>query len=190
MIDIYSRYIVGAHVHASESGELAVQMMRETFGIHGTPQVVHADRGTSMTSKTVAALLSDLEVTKSHSRPRVSNDNPFSEAWFKTLKFAPVFPERFASVGEARAFMADFVDGYNHTHRHTGIGLNTPADVHYGLAAGKALQRSGTLAAARARNPERFATTTDPKILALPGTTWINKPAEKSEQETDESLAA
>lgn len=179
MIDIFSRYIVGAHVHASESGKLAVEMMKEIFGIHGTPEVVHADRGTSMTSKTVAALLSDLEVTKSHSRPRVSNDNPFSEAWFKTLKFAPVFPERFGSVGEARAFMASFVDGYNHTHRHTGIGLNTPADVHYGLAAGKALLRSATLAAAHARNPERFSTTADPKILTLPGTTWINKPEKK-----------
>jgi len=190
MIDIYSRYIVGAHVHASESGELAVQMMKEIFGIHGTPHVVHADRGTSMTSKTVAALLSDLEVTKSHSRPRVSNDNPFSEAWFKTLKFAPVFPERFASVGEARAFMAMFVDGYNHCHRHTGIGLNTPADVHYGLAAANAIERSATLTAARTQHPERFSTTTDPKILALPGATWINKPAEKAEEETDQKLAA
>lgn len=102
MIDIYSRYIVGAHVHASESGELAVEMMKVIFGIHGTPEVVHADRGTSMTSKTVTALLSDLEVTKSHSRPRVSNDNPFSEAWFKTLKFAPAFPQRFGTVGEGR----------------------------------------------------------------------------------------
>jgi transposase InsO family protein len=92
MIDTYSRYIIGAHVHACESGELAVEMMKEIFGIHGTPEVVHADRGTSMTSKTVAALLSDLEVTKSPSRPRVSNDNPFSEAWFKTLKFAPRVP--------------------------------------------------------------------------------------------------
>ena len=190
MIDIYSRYIVGAHVHASESGELAVEMMKEIFGIHGTPHVVHADRGTSMTSKTVATLLSDLEVTKSHSRPRVSNDNPFSEAWFKTLKFAPVFPERFGSVGEARAFMAVFVEGYNHTHRHTGIGLNTPADVHYGLAAGKAIDRSATLAAARAQNPERFSTTADPKILALPGTTWINKPAEQLAEETETKLAA
>lgn len=190
MIDIYSRYIVGAHVHASESGELAVEMMKEIFGIHGTPEVVHADRGTSMTSKTVAALLSDLEVTKSHSRPRVSNDNPFSESWFKTLKFAPVFPERFGSVGEARAYMATFVDGYNHNHRHTGIGLNTPADVHYGLAAGKAIERSATLAAARARNPERFSTSADPKILALPSTTWINKPAEKTDKETDTKLAA
>ena len=178
MIDIFSRYIVGAHVHSSESGVLAVEMM------------VHADRGTSMTSKTVAALLSDLEVTKSHSRPRVSNDNPFSEAWFKTLKFAPVFPERFASLGDARAFMAAFVDDYNHLHRHTGIGLNTPADVHYGLAAAKAAERSVTLSAARALNPERFSTSTDPKILALPGSAWINKPAEMLEGEDHVKLAA
>jgi putative transposase len=190
MIDIFSRYIVGAHVHASESGELAVEMMKEIFAIHGTPHVVHADRGTSMTSKTVAALLSDLEVTKSHSRPRVSNDNPFSEGFFKTLKFAPVFPERFNSVGEARAFMADFVENYNHAHRHTGIGLNTPADVHYGLAAGKAIERSATLAAARAQNPERFSTTQDPKILTLHDTVWINKPAEQDEVQPAVKLAA
>lgn len=187
MIDIFSRYIVGAHVHTCEAGVLAVEMMKEIFGIHGTPQVVHADRGTSMTSKTVAALLSDLEVTKSHSRPRVSNDNPYSEAWFKTLKFAPVFPERFGSIGDARAFIADFIDDYNHTHRHTGIGLNTPADVHYGLAAAKAGERAATLAAARARNPERFGSTTDPKILALPTDAWINNP---TAQKKDQKLAA
>lgn len=110
MLDIHSRFIVGAHVHASESGMLAVEMMKEIFGIHGVPQVVHADRGTSMTSKTVAALLSDLEVTRSHSRPRVSNDNPYSESPFKTLKYGPLFPERFGSLGEARVFMSDFVD--------------------------------------------------------------------------------
>lgn len=181
MIDIFSRYIVGAHVHASESGVLAVEMMEEIFGIHGAPQVVHADRGTSMTSKTVAALLSDLEVTKSHSRPRVSNDNPYSEAWFKTLKFSPVFPERFGSVGEARTFMGEFVDGYNHTHRHTGIGLNSPADVHYGLAVAKAAERSVTLASARARTPERFSSGLDPKILTVPVSAWINNPAERTE---------
>ena len=181
MIDIYSRYIVGAYVHAHESGELAVEMMKEIFGIHGIPQIVHADRGTSMTSKTVATLLSDLEVTKSHSRPRVSNDNPYSEAWFKSLKFAPVFPERFGSLHDARAFMDSFVDGYNHTHCHTGIGLNTPADVHYGLAAGKALERAKTLAAARTKTPERFTTNNDPKILTIPDTAWINKPAEKAD---------
>lgn len=181
MIDIYSRYIVGAYVHAHESGELAVEMMKEIFGIHGVPQVIHADRGTSMTSKTVAALLSDLEVTRSHSRPRVSNDNPYSEAWFKSLKYAPVFPERFGSLPDARTFMDSFVEGYNHAHCHTGIGLNTPADVHYGLAANKALQRAKTLATARAKTPERFTTNNDPKILAIPDTAWINKPAEKKE---------
>ncbi|GAC1477036.1 MAG: hypothetical protein NVS2B15_24060 [Pseudarthrobacter sp.] len=113
MIDIHSRFIVGAHVHATESGALAVEMMKGIFGIHGIPQVVHADRGTSMTSKTVAALLSDLEVTRSHSRPRVSNDNPYSEALFKTLKYGPEFPERFASVHDAGAFISGFVDWYN-----------------------------------------------------------------------------
>jgi putative transposase len=136
-----------------------------------------------MTSKTVAVLLSDLEVTKSHSRPRVSNANPYSEAWFKTLKFAPVFPERFASLGDARRFMNTFVKGYNHSHRHTGIGLNTPADVHHGLAAGKAAERSETLGQARARNPERFSTSLDPKILAAPDAAWINKPTQAQEDE-------
>ena len=180
MIDIYSRYIVGAHVHAGESGPLAVEMMRQIFAIHGVPQVVHADRGTSMTSKTVAALLSDLEVTRSHSRPRVSNDNPYSESWFKTLKFAPAFPERFGSLSDARRFMADFVEGYNHHHHHSGIGLNTPADVHYGLAAAKAADRAVVLTAARNRHPERFATTQDPKILTIPTTAWINQPADNT----------
>jgi putative transposase len=133
MIDIYSRYIVGAHVHHHETGVLAEEMMRQIFGIHGIPTVVHADRGTSMTSKSVATLLDDLGVTRSHSRPSVSNDNPYSESLFKTMKYAPVFPERFGSIGEARAFMDRFVSAYNHEHHHTGIGLHTPADVHYGL---------------------------------------------------------
>ena len=135
MIDIYSRYIVGAHVHHTETAELAVDLMSEVFGVQGVPQVVHADRGTSMTSKSVAALLDDLQVTRSHSRPRVSNDNPFSEAWNKTLKYAPPFPERFTSLPAARVFIAEFVDYYNHSHRHSGIGLHTPGDVHYGPTA-------------------------------------------------------
>ena len=131
MIDIYSRYIVGARVHSAESGPLAVEMMRQVFDLHATPRVVHADRGTSMTSKTVAQLLADLDVTRSHSRPKVSNDNPYSEAWFKTLKYTPTFPDRFGSLPDAQQYMNAFVDGYNHHHRHTGIGLHTPADVHY-----------------------------------------------------------
>ena len=176
MIDIYSRYIVGARVHARECAQLAEEMMKEVFGVHGVPQVVHADRGTSMTSKTVATLLADLEVTRSHSRPKVSNDNPYSEAWFKTLKYAPVFPDRFGSLADARAFLAEFVTWYNHEHHHKGIGLHTPADVHYGLAAAKADDRAHVLAAARALNPQRFTTDRPPKILALPEAAWINKP--------------
>ncbi|MBP2413754.1 transposase InsO family protein [Arthrobacter stackebrandtii] len=112
-VDIHSRFIVGAHVHATETGDLAVEMMKEMFGIHGIPHVLHADRGTSMTSKTVATLLADLEVTQSHSRPRVSNDNPYSESLFKTMKFGPTFPERFASLPDAGAFISEFVDWYN-----------------------------------------------------------------------------
>ena len=154
LIDICSRYIVGCRVHAAESAVIAAEMMIEVFGLHGIPEVVHADRGTAMTSKIVATLLSNLEVTNSHSRPRKSNDNPFSESWFKSLKFAPVFPERFASLADARRFMADFVECYNHTHHHTGIGLNTPADVRHGLAAGKArtARRSSPQPGLRTRN--------------------------------------
>jgi len=186
MIDIYSRMIVGAHVHHTETAELAVDLMTEVFGVQGVPTVVHADRGTSMTSKSVAMLLDDLEVTRSHSRPRVSNDNPFSEAWNKTLKYAPVFPERFTSLQAARAFIDEFVDYYNHDHRHSGIGLHTPADVHYGHADTTQTRRVDTLTAARAQHHTRFTTTTViPKILALPETAWINKP-----QEDDETNAA
>ena len=155
--------------------------MKHVFGIHGIPQVVHADRGSSMTSKPVAALLSDLEVTRSHSRPRVSNDNPYSEAWFKTLKYTHTFPERFGSLPDAQAFMTHFVDDYNHNHRHIGIGLHTPADVHYGLTETKNEQRSQALAAARSANPSRFTTSRDPKILDLPDTAWINPPEQEDQ---------
>ena len=180
MIDIFSRYIVGAKVHPHESGQLAADMMAQVFGLHGTPQVVHADRGASMTSKTVAQFLADLEVTRSYSRPRVSNDNPYSEAWFKTLKYTPTFPDRFGSLTDAQQFMNDFVDGYNHHHRHTGIGLHTPADVHYGHAAAVRAEREATLAAAREQHPERFSTAACPKIINLPETAWINQPAQET----------
>jgi transposase InsO family protein len=184
MIDIYSRYIVGVRVHARESGPLAEDMMREVFDVHGVPHVVHADRGTSMTSKSVAELLEDLNVTRSHSRPRVSNDNAYSEAWFKTLKYAPVFPERFASLQHARVFMAEFVAWYNEAHRHCGIGLHTPAEVHHGRAQAVRAAREQTLAAARAAHPERFTTNRVlPKILDLPDTVWINQPPQRPQQD-------
>ncbi len=178
MIDIYSRYIVGVHVHHTEAGVLAEEMMKEIFGVHGAPTVVHADRGTAMTSKSVASLLDDLSITRSHSRPHVSNDNPYSESWFKTCKYSPTFPDRFGSLAHARTFMAAFVAWYNHEHHHSGIGLHTPADVHYGLAAGKATERVQTLTTARAAHPERFASTRTPKILQLPQAAWINQPPE------------
>ena len=189
MIDIYSRYLVGVHVHAHESGVLATELMEQVFTVHGVPQVVHADRGTSMTSKTVAVLLADLEVTRSHSRPRVSNDNPYSESLFKTLKYGPEFPERFGTLSEARQFMGIFTDWYNHEHRHTGIGLHTPADVHFGLATDKATDRRSVLTDAHARHPHRFSTTQAPKILNLPHTVWINRPVEDANQETDTTAA-
>ena len=175
MIDIYSRYIVGVRVHPHESGLLAEQMMRQVFGLHGVPQVVHADRGTSMTSKTVAQLLADLEVTRSHSRPRVSNDNPFSEAAFKTLKYAPVFPEAFGSLADARAFCEAFFGYYNHEHRHSGIGLHTPASVHHGTASEIRAYRQATLDAAHATHPHRFGNRR-PQAPKLPKAAWINQP--------------
>ena len=190
MIDIFSRYVVGVHVHTHESGVLAKELMEQIFAVHGVPQVVHADRGTSMTSKTVAALLADLDVTRSHSRPRVSNDNPYSESLFKTLKYGPEFPERFGSLNQARHFMDTFTHWYNHEHRHTGIGLHTPADVHFGLAAGKAADRRDVLTAARAQHPHRFTTSTPPKILDLPDTVWINQPAEDATTDRTEPVAA
>jgi hypothetical protein len=120
----------------------------------------------------------------------VSNDNPYSESLFKTLKYGPEFPERFGSLSEARRFMDEFTQWYNHEHRHTGIGLHTPADVHFGLAAAKAADRRVVLAEARARHPHRFrGITTAPKMLNLPDTVWINRPADDTSQKTEPEAA-
>ena len=179
MIDIFSRYIVGAIVHSCEDGLLAKEMMQGAFGVHGTPEVVHSDGGPSMTSKTVTTLLADLGVVRSKSRPRVSNDNPYSEALFKTMKYLPVFPDRFGSLTEAREFMGEFVHAYNHHHRHTGIGMHTPADVHYRLADAIDRDRDAALDAARRAHPERFGTRAQarPKILDRDPAAWINQPS-------------
>ncbi|OMH25198.1 hypothetical protein BKD30_06525 [Tersicoccus phoenicis] len=131
MIDIFSRYIVGAVVHATEDGALATEMMTTAFGLHGTPQVVHSDGGPSMTSKTVRTLLADLGVVRSLSRPRVSNDKPYSEALFKTMKYLPDFPDRFTSLAHARQFLDEFAHAYNHHHRHTGIGSKIGSHVFF-----------------------------------------------------------
>lgn len=190
MIDIYSRYIVGWKVAATESAELAEGFIADVFAVHGVPQVVHADRGTSMTSKKVADLLADLHVVRSHSRPHVSNDNPFSEAAFKTVKYHPSFPQRFGSIQDARAFCESFFTWYNHEHHHSGVGLHTPASVHYGHAASATTERQKVLDAAWAAHPERFNQRPQPKTLQLPDTAWINKPEPASDQAEPLALAA
>lgn len=178
IIDIFSRYVVGFTVAHAECGDLASEFIDDTLTRHGIVAgqlALHADRGTSMTSKPVAQLLIDLGVDRSHSRPRVSNDNPYSEANFKTLKYCPAFPENFGSITDARAFCAVFFDYYNHIHRHSGIGLHTAASVHYGTATEIQARRAATLQAAYAANPVRLGhqQPTPPK---LPTTAWINKP--------------
>lgn len=175
IIDIYSRYVVGWTVQRTENSHIAEAMIAEAITVHGAPDALHADRGTSMTSKPVAALLMDLGVDRSHSRPRVSNDNPYSEAAFKTLKYAPAFPEKFGSLTDARAFCQQFFNYYNHEHRHSGIGLHTPASVHHGTAEQIRTQRQATLDQAYHTNPARFGHRR-PHPPKLPTAAWINQP--------------
>ncbi len=176
IIDIYSRYVPGFLVAPTETGELAKAFIDATIAAAGAPpRIVHADRGTSMTSKPVALLLADLGVVRSHSRPKVSNDNPYSEAAFKTLKYCPTFPDRFGSIADARAFCDRFFSYYNHEHRHSGIGLHTPASVHHGTATEIQALRAEVLTAAHARHPHRFRR--PPQPPRLPTTVWINRPA-------------
>ena len=178
ILDIYSRYVVGFTVAARESGEIAEQLIADAVARHGRPCSLHADRGTSMTSKPVAQLLVDLGVDRSHSRPHVSNDNPYSEAAFKTLKYAPVFPDRFGSLADARGFCERFFAYYNHQHRHSGLGWHTPASVHDGTAKHIRVQRTVTLDAAYQANPTRF--TRRPQPPRLPETAWINQPSREA----------
>jgi len=179
IIDIFSRYVVGWMVSPAETGELAEAFIADTLTTHGIERdqlTLHADRGTSMTSKPVAQLLVDLGVARSHSRPHVSNDNPYSEAQFKTLKYCAAFPGRFGSIEDARLFCTAFFDHYNHVHRHAGIGLHTPASVHYGTASEVRAQRAVTLDAAYAANPARFGHRR-PEPPKLPTVAWINEPS-------------
>ncbi|MEU3349926.1 DDE-type integrase/transposase/recombinase [Streptomyces sp. NPDC006700] len=182
IIDIFSRYIVGHTVERAETAERAEELIRDTIERNGiVPHTVHADRGTSMTSKKVSQLLIDLGVTRSHSRPRVSNDNPFSESQFRTTKYAPDYLERFDSLAHAREWMEAFTSYYNHEHRHSGVGLHTPASVHFGTAEEIRDQRAVALAQAHERHPERF--TRRPRPPEIPGRVWINDPAKRREPE-------
>ncbi len=179
ILDIFSRYVVGWMVAHQESAALAERLIAATCEkqeILPDQLTIHADRGSSMTSKPVALLLADLGITRTHSRPHVSNDNPFSEAQFKTLKYRPDFPARFGNLEAARAFCQPFFSWYNAEHRHTGIGLLTPAMVHYGQAEAVRAQRADVLAAAYAAHPERFVRK-PPEPPAVPDTVWINPPA-------------
>jgi putative transposase len=186
LLDIYSRYVPGWMIAHREHAALAERLMAETIAKQGIPPgqlTLHADRGASMTSKPVAFLLADLGVTKTHSRPHVSNDNPYSEAQFKTLKYRPGFPDRFASIAEARAFGQAFFRWYNTEHRHAGIGLLPPEVVHYGRAQATYDARCQVLDAAHTAHPERFVRQS-PRPPALPTAAWINppKPASDTEQ--------
>jgi len=159
ILDLFSRYVTGWMVTLRESAELAKRLIEESCqkqGIRPGQLTLHADRGTSMTSKPVAFLLADLGVTKTHSRPHVSNDNPYSESQFRTLKYRPEFPDRFGCLQDSRAFCQGFFRWYNQEHRHSGLGLLTPAMVHYGQAASVLRQRQAVLDVAYQLHPERF----------------------------------
>ena len=180
ILDIFSRYVVGWMLAYRESAELAKKLLEQTVERHticpGT-LTVHADRGAAMTSKPVAFLLAGLGVTKSHSRPYVSNDNPYSESQFKTMKYRPEFPERFGCYQDAHRFCAEFFPWYNHEHHHSGLGYLTPYEVHYGLAEKRREQRAGVLQVAYEKNPQRFVRGL-PRPALLPTAAWINKPKE------------
>jgi putative transposase len=178
ILDVFSRYVVGWTVAYRELASIAQRLIEATCrrqGIVPGELTIHADRGSSMTSKPVAFLLADLGVTKTHSRPHVSNDNPYSESQFKTLKYRPEFPERFSSIEHARAVCRDLFEWYNHEHRHSGLGLLTPSDVHHGLADARLERRATVLERAYAAHPERFPRGL-PRPQPLPQEVWINKP--------------
>ena len=180
ILDVFSRYVTGWMVAHRESAELAKRLIEESCTkqrIQPGQLTLHADRGTSMSSKPVAFLLADLGVTKTHSRPHVSDDNPYSESQFRTMKYRPEFPDRFGCIQDSRAFCQPFFRWYNTEHRHSGVGLLTPAMVHYGQAENILRQRQQVLDLAYQRHPERFVRNA-PKPPALPSEVWINKPVQ------------
>jgi putative transposase len=183
ILDIFSRYVTGWMVATRESAVLAEKLIDETCAkqqISAGQLAIHADRGSSMTSKPVAFLLADLGITQSHSRPHVSNDNPFPESQFKTFKYRPWFPGEFGSIEDARAHCQVFFPWYNNQHRHSGLGLHTPADIHYGHAPAMRAARAHILAAAHTAHPERFVRQA-PQPPKLPVASWINRPEKKDD---------
>lgn len=182
ILDIFSRYATGWMLAERENADLAARLIRETchqHDVHEDQLTLHSDRGPAMKSHTVAQLLAALGVTKSHSRPHVSNDNPFSESQFKTLKYRPEFPDRFASFDEARAFCGEFFRWYNHEHYHSALGLLTPAVVHFGRDQPVLAARNQTLHAAYQAHPERFVGG-PPQARRPPAIVYINPPPANS----------
>jgi putative transposase len=182
ILDIFSRYVVGWLIAPQESAALAREMVQQTSekqGIQAGQLTLHADRGSPMIAKSMAMLLADLGVTKSHSRPHTSDDNPFSEAQFKTLKYRPDYPKRFGSQADARQWARNFFRWYNDEHHHSALGLLTPADVHWGRAAQVLQERQQVLKLAYEKTPERFVRGL-PKPTQLPEAVWINPPAESN----------
>jgi putative transposase len=178
ILDVFSRYVPGWMIAEGELARLAEELIVATCekqGIQPGQLTLHADRGSSMYSKPVALLLADLGVTKTHSRPHVSNDNPYSESQFKTMKYRSDYPDRFGSIQDARAWAREFFHWYNHDHHHTGLGLMTPATVHFGQAQQVTDQRQQVLQVAYAAHPERFVHGA-PKPPSLPEEVWINRP--------------
>jgi putative transposase len=187
IIDIYSRCTVGWMLAHRESADLAKQLIRETIEkqqVKLGQLIIHSDRGPSMTSHSVAQLLASLGVTKSHSRPHVSNDNPFSESQYKTMKYRPDFPKRFGCYEDANAFCRRFFQWYNNEHYHSGIGLLTPGSLHYGLAPEIIDARKQTLEKAWQLNPERFVKGI-PRPAGIPKAVWINPPARVAEEKNE-----
>jgi putative transposase len=190
ILDIYSRYVVGWMLAHCESADLASRLIRETVENQGACEdqlTIHSDRGPSMASQTVAQLLASLGVVKSHSRPHVSNDNPFSESQFKTMKYRPEFPDRFGGHEDALGFCRTFFKWYNDEHYHTGIGLLTPATLHYGEAPQVIEAREQVLKSAYAKHPERFVQGC-PKPQTLPTAVWINPPQTNTNDENKKRL--
>jgi len=190
ILDIYSRYVVGWMLAHRESADLASRMIRQTVEKQGAREdqlTIHSDRGPSMASQTVAQLLASLGVVKSHSRPHVSNDNPFSESQFKTMKYRPEFPDRFGGYEDALGHCRTFFKWYNDEHYHTGIGLLTPATLHYGEAPRVIEAREQVLKSAYAQHPERFVRGC-PKPQTLPTAVWINPPQTNTSDENKKRL--
>jgi len=185
ILDVFSRYVVGWMIAERESEELAHELIQATYakqGIAAGRLTIHADHGSPMISKTVTQLLIDLGVTKTHSRPHVSDDNPYSEAQFKTMKYRPDYPDRFGCLADARAWAQAFFTWYNHEHHHTGLGLLTPVVVHYGRAEVVLQRRQQTMQVAYAAHPERFVKGA-PKLPSLPAAVWINPPKDQGQPE-------